>query len=184
MYAAEVERYLEALNEELVIQGIVTPVPVLLLGGVFITMEVDSRRATDDVDVLPFIGAEKDTATNLPLAVALHMAAEAVARRYRLHPAWLNTVRPGALQPPGIVPERHLWKLYQVLHVYLPNPEFVLVQKLLIHRPKDQPDIQALFSKLKVSSRAEAQALVDRYVPVDEQQRHNLALVLRTYFPA
>lgn len=88
MYAAEVERYLEALNEELVIQGIVTPVPVLLLGGVFIMMEVDSRRATDDVDVLPFIGAEKDTATNLPLAVALHMAAEAVARRYRLHPAW------------------------------------------------------------------------------------------------
>lgn len=71
-----------------------------------------------------------------------------------------------------------------MLHVYLPNPEFVLVQKLLIHRPKDQPDIQALFSKLKVSSRTEAQTLVDRYVPVDEQQRHNLALVLRTYFPA
>lgn len=184
MQAQDIERYLVALDQALVDQGVVTPLPVLLLGGAYIMLQINIRRATNDIDVFPFVGSDLDQATGTPLAVALYQAAQVVAGQYQLHPAWLNTIRAGALQPGGVVPRRSLWKKYQVLEVYLPEPEYVLVQKLLIHRQKDRQDIVALLHALGITGYAQAQALLDRYVPQAEQQQRRLPLLLRSYFPA
>ncbi|PZW24038.1 hypothetical protein EI42_04729 [Thermosporothrix hazakensis] len=183
MRAQEIEQYLQALDQALVDQGIITPLPVLLLGGAYIAITVNTRRATNDIDVYPFIGSERDQATGIPLAVALHQAIQMVAERLHLHPLWFNTIRLGALQPSGYLPQkRRPWRKYRVLEVSLPEPEYVLLQKLLVHRQKDRPDISALFRLLGITDYASAQALLDRYISQGEQQQRRLPLLLRSYF--
>jgi hypothetical protein len=162
----------------------VTPIPVLLLGGAYITLQINARRATNDIDVFPFVGGDVDQATGIPLAVALYQATQAVTKQYQLLPTWFNTIRVGALQPRGVAPPCKHWKKYQVLEVYLPEPEYVLVQKLLIHRRKDRPDIQALLHTLEIREYAQALALLDRYIAPEEQQQQKLPLLLRSYFPS
>jgi hypothetical protein len=183
MQPHDIERYLVALDQALSKQGIMTSIPVLLLGGAYITLQINARRATNDIDVLPFIGGDVDQATGIPLAVALYQAALAVTNQYQLRPTWFNTIRVGALQPRGVVPPRKHWKKYQVLEVYLPEPEYVLVQKLLIHRRKDRSDIQALLRMLKINEYTQALTLLNRYITPEEQQKQKLPLLLRSYFP-
>jgi hypothetical protein len=178
----DIERYLVALDQALSAQGIVTPIPVLLLGGAYITLQINARRATNDIDVFPFVGGETDQATGIPLAVALYQATQSVTAQYQLHPTWFNTIRIGALRPRGVVPPRKPWKKFQTLEVYLPEPEYVLVQKLLIHRRKDRQDILALLQALEISEYTQALTLLDRYVPLEEQQQQKLPLLLRSYF--
>jgi hypothetical protein len=182
MQPQDIECYLVALDQALFDQGIVTPIPVLLLGGAYITLQINARRATNDIDVFPFVQGDTDQATGIPLAVALYLAIQAVTEQYRLRPTWFNTIRIGALQPRGVVPQRKLWKKYQVLEVYLPEPEYVLVQKLLIHRRKDRQDIVYLLQTLGITEHAQAQALLDRYVSPEEQKQQKLPLLLRSYF--
>ena len=147
MQVQDVEYYLNALDEALVAQGLTTPIPVLLLGGAYIMLQINARRTTQDIDIFPFVGNEQDQSTGVSLAVALYQATETVAQRYQLHPHWLNTVRKGALQPIGIEPAKTLWKRYHILEVFLPDPEYILIQKLLINRRKDRQDILALFHR-------------------------------------
>jgi hypothetical protein len=180
----DIERYLVALDQALASQGIMTPLPVLLLGGAYITLQINARRATNDIDVFPFVQGDVDQATGIPLAVALYQAAQAVTEQYQLRPTWFNTIRIGALQPRGIMPQRKRWKKHQVLEVYLPEPEYVLVQKLLIHRRKDRQDILALLQTLEISDYTRALTLIDRYVSPEEQQQQKLPLLLRSYFPS
>jgi len=169
-----------ALDQALVDQGIVTLIPVLLLGGAYM-MLINARRTTNDIDVFPLVDADVDQATGTPLAVALYQAALAVAGQHQLHPFWFNTIRMRALQPAGVTPVRTLWKKYHVLEIYIPEPEYVLIQKLIINRPKDQQDIVALMLRLGITEYAQAQALLDRYVSRTEQ--HQLPQLLRSYFP-
>jgi hypothetical protein len=76
-----------------------------------------------------------------------------------------------------------LWKKYKVLEVYLPDKEYVLAQKLLINRPKDHEDIRLLFQALGIATKAQAQALLDRYLSQNEQRQLNLTVTLQHYFP-
>lgn len=138
---------------------------------------------TQDIDIFALIGGEIDQATGVPVAVALYQAAQVVAQNQQLDPHWLNTIRAAALQPPGIPIQRIYWKQYTLLHVYLPEQTYVLVQKLCINRRKDRPDILALFQSLGIKTRAQAQEIVDRYVSVEEQQQHQLPMILHSYFP-
>lgn len=180
MQVQDVEYYLNALDEALVAQGIITPIPVLLLGGAYIMLQINARRTTQDIDIFPFVGNEQDQATGISLAVALYQATETVAQRYQLHPHWLNTVRKGALQPAGTEPARTLWKRYRVLEVFLPDPEYILLQKLLINRRKDREDILALFHALGITERVQAEEFLDRFISKSEQQR--FAIMLESYF--
>jgi hypothetical protein len=184
MQPQDIEHYLAALDQALAGQGIVTPIPVLLLGGAYITLQINARRATNDIDVFPFIEGHVDQATGIPLAVALYQAAQAVTEQYQLRPTWFNTIRVGALQPRGVVPQRKRWKKCQVLEVYLPEPEYVLIQKLLIHRRKDRQDVLALLQTLDINEYTQALTLLGRYISLEEQQRQKLPLLLRSYFPS
>lgn len=121
-------------------------------------------------------------ATCLSLAVGLYQAAESVAHRYRLHSAWLNTIRVGALQPRGVDPPRRLWKKYQVLEVFFPEAEYVLIQKLLVNRRKDRQDILVLFRTLGIATRSQAEELLGRYISLSEQERQRMEITLDSYF--
>jgi hypothetical protein len=184
MQEQDVTYYFAELDLALQNLGIQTQISLLLLGGAYMLITVNVRRATNDIDVFPFVGSELDQVTGIPLAVALYQAASTVAQKNQLHPHWLNTLCAGSLQPTGVTPRRTLWRTYQVLKIYLPEQEYVLVQKLLIHRPKDQQDIVALFQALGIATRAQAQALLDRYVPQEEQHRQMVPVLLRSYFPS
>lgn len=145
--------------------------------------KINARRSTQDIDVFPFIVSEIDEATGIPLSVALYQAALSVAQQHDLSPYWFNTIRVGALDPLGVTFQRTLWKKYQILEVYLPDKEYVLVQKLHINRPKDHEDIRLLFQALGVATQAQAQELLDRYLSQDEQRQVNLTVTLHHYFP-
>ncbi len=61
MQVQDIERYLAELDQALVNQGLQTLIPVLLLGGAYILIQrINVRRTTNDIDVFPFIGAEKE----------------------------------------------------------------------------------------------------------------------------
>jgi hypothetical protein len=183
MQVQDVEHYLALLDQALVDQGVQTTVPVILLGGAYILITINSRRMTQDIDIFALIGGETDQATGVPLAVALYQAAQVVAQNQQLNPHWLNTIRAAALQPPGIPAQRLLWKQYTLLHVYLPEQTYVLVQKLCINRRKDRQDILALFQSLGIETRGQAQEIVDRYVPQEEQHQQHIPTILHSYFP-
>lgn len=87
--------------------------------------------------------------------------------------SWLNDVVSDALRAHGVVPEGTLWRAYGPLEVYMPEPEYILALKLLAGRPQDVPDIQALNQLTGISSRARAQAVVDRYIPDRQTQDLN-----------
>jgi len=49
------------------------------------------------------------------------------------------------------------------MDIYLPQADCMLALKLLSGRPRDEEDIAALCQQLNISTREQAQALVDRY---------------------
>lgn len=71
------------------------------------------------------------------------------------------------------MPEGLLWRVYAPLEVYMPEPEYILALKILAGRPQDMADIQALNQFVGVTSRMEAQAIVDRYIPDRQTQDLN-----------
>ncbi|HEU5383787.1 MAG TPA: hypothetical protein VFV38_50960 [Ktedonobacteraceae bacterium] len=67
----------------------------------------------------------------------------------------------------GQIPETRLLKAYRKLHLYIPDDlGYILACKLVSGRPaKDFSDIHILRERLGISSRQQAQALVDRFFP-------------------
>src|SRR5947207_8322075 len=182
MQVQDIERLLVELDQALIDLGIQTAIPLLLLGGAYIMVEkIVARRTTRDIDVFPFIISETDQATGMPLSVALYQAALAVAQKKQLSSYWFNTVRVGALEPLCVARQRTLWKKYQILEVYLPEKEYVLVQKLLINRRKDRQDIIGLFQALGIGDSTQAQTLMDRYLSPTEQQQRGISQLLRSF---
>ena len=68
--------------------------------------------------------------------------------------------------------------------LYVPSSEYILALKLLAGRQKDQNDILALSQQLHIQTRAQAQQLLDRYIPDKEvQQLNKVETVLVKFFP-
>ncbi len=67
---------------------------------------------------------------------------------------------------------------------YVPPTEYMLALKLLAGRPRDIADIQALSQQLAITSREQAQQVVDRYIPDQTLQLlSHLDLTLHQLFP-
>jgi hypothetical protein len=184
MHASDVERYLSYLGDELADLGIQSSIRVLLLGGAFMLTQVNVRRTTDDIDVLPLDEGGIDEATGAPIAVALWNAAHAVAARENLPSTWFNTIIAEFVQTAGAVPTGTLWHKYGPLEIYSPPKEYIFVLKLIANRRKDQRDIRALCRRLKVRTRQQAQHLLDIYIPdAETQQFFALSDTLEKLFP-
>lgn len=181
MQVQEIEFYLAQLGQELEDRGVQQPVRVLLIGGTFMLLQVQNRRATDDVDV--FFKDIEDTTVS-PLYMQCKAAVRAVAARNQLKGNWFNDLMGDAIRDTNRVPEGTLWRTYGMLAVYLPPKEYILALKLLAGRQKDIADIEVLSQQLEIKTRAQAQSVVDRYIPNRQLQAlSDLDRTLRDFFP-
>lgn len=158
MESSEVEIYFQALNEELESRKLNKPVRLALVGGVYMMFFLKNRASTKDVDIIPLDfpdTTEPNTATKV-----FRSAVNAVAKKYQLRRDWMNDVVAAFTQDLGALT---LWRDYSNLQIYVPNAECILVLKLLAGREKDEDDILALCEKLDITTREQAQELVDRY---------------------
>jgi hypothetical protein len=181
MQAKDIERSLAALGQELQNLGIQKPIRLLLVGGAFMLTQIGNRASTNDVDVL-LKDVEDSTAS--PFSQTLHAAVRTVARQQRLPTTWLNDLIGDFLRDTGTAPEGTLWRTYGMLAVYVPPSEYILALKLFAGRPKDREDIASLCQLLRIQTRAQAQQLVDRYIPNKQvQQLNHLDDTFDAWFP-
>jgi len=181
MDAPEIEACLAELGQELHAVGVRQLVRLLVVGGAYMLTQLHNRPATRDVDV---VLKDIDDPSTSPLYPPLQAAVRAVAQRRGLPASWLNDVVSDALRTQGVVPEGALWRAFGPLEVYMPEPEYILALKLLAGRPQDMPDIQTLSQQTGVSSRAQAQAVLDRYIPDRQVQDLNqVASTLDLVYP-
>jgi hypothetical protein len=160
----EIETYLTALGEELVRQGFVQPVRMLIVGGVFMVMQMKSRDATEDVDAILLDLPEMTKKPPIAQIKKFIRAKNAVAAKYNIPRKWINDTVKQFIMDYAPEPEMQLWKTFQVLEVFFPSKEYVLASKLMTYRLKDLDDIRALLEDLAIETREQAQAVVDRFV--------------------
>lgn len=181
MQAQDIETYLADLGQELVEMRLSQPVRILLIGGAFMLTQLNSRRTTNDVDILL---KDIDDPTTSPLSQIFKTGARAVAKRNRLPVTWINDVIGDFLRDTSTVPQGTLWRTYGLLEVYIPEAAYILALKLLAGRQKDRGDIQDLCHRLRISTRIQAQQVVDRYIPNKHvQQINHLDKTLDALFP-
>jgi len=81
----------------------------------------------------------------------------------------------------------YFWSIlvpYGVVNILHINIEYILALKLFAGRPKDREDIASLCQLLQIRTRAQAQQLVDRYIPNKQvQQLNHLDDTLDAWFP-
>jgi Nucleotidyltransferase of unknown function (DUF6036) len=172
MEGTQIEAYLTALGEELARQGFTEPVRLLVVGGVFMVLEMGSRKATEDVDaILLDLPEMTDKPPTKEIKKFVH-AKNVVASQHNIPRKWLNDVVKSFLLDYAPVPPLHHWKTFGALAVYFPPKEYILVSKLMTFRLKDYDDIQALLEDLHIETRTQAQALVDQFVPDKRWQAH------------
>ncbi len=151
MDSQEIERYLLDLGDELETRGFQNPVRIMIVGGVYMLLMVKNRKSTEDVDVV--LMDMEDTTNKTPQTRAFQAAVRAVD-----DVAYF--IREMAPEP-----EAKLWQKYKQLHVYLPAKEYIFALKLMVFRLKDVNDVEALRKELGITTREQAQAIVDRFVP-------------------
>lgn len=174
---------LSQLGQELIKKKFRSPVKILLIGGAYMILELQNRQTTQDIDIYPLnfpdsMQPDKQTKD-------FQAAIRAVARQYSNMPKnWLNDVafslRMGS-QPEES--ELELYASYGMLEIYRPPRPFILALKLFADRPKDRPDIAALLDDLQIRTRAQAQAILDRYYDRITQMEYRVNKTLDRLFP-
>lgn len=156
------------------------PVQIMLIGGAYMILTLHNRQSTEDVDIYPLNipdSTRPDKQTKYFLA-----AIREVARRHGLPRKWLNDVSFSLLG--GLSPQSmELWTTYGMLQIFCPPRDFILALKLFADRRKDRPDIDALLRDLNITTREQAQAILDRYIESRFQQEYRVHLTLDTWFP-
>jgi hypothetical protein len=149
MHRDEIERHLRQVGRYLDEQQLTGE--ILIVGGAYMTLVLQQREATKDVDAY--------FASN---AAAIREAAAQVAREEGLPADWLNDAVKGFV---FTEPEISLWLEYPGLRVYAPAPAYIFAMKAFAGRPEDLRDLDALRTILGLNSAGEALELITRYVP-------------------
>jgi hypothetical protein len=180
LQAAEINDLLLDLGNDLFVQGIPS-VRVMILGGAYMLLTAESRRSTQDIDVFPLNytdSSQPDQQTQKILK-----SIRSVAKKHQLKGDWFNDAAFGILgwmMPP--IEQMTLWRTYGVLEIFMPPADFILATKLFGYRDKDFNDVQVLLAKLQISTREQAQALVDRYIDRKTQQEYYTFVTLDDLF--
>ncbi len=185
----EIEAYLIELDEALA-AAFPSPEPmrVLVVGGACLLLADVSTRTTKDIDVI-ITDLEGQGEASLVYQLnkttkRIRQIIAAIGKQHKL-PAkermFFNDDCALFLQDMGPLPQARLFRAYRKLHLYLPvDLGYILACKLMAGRPgKDYDDIRVLRKWLGVHTRAQAQALVDRFFPDPrDQELHQLAETL------
>ncbi len=153
--AADITRYLEALNDELKAKGLTGE--ICLYGGAAMILVWQVRIATRDIDDV-FVPPKE-----------IRAAAAQVARDLDLPDGWLNDGVKGFLSERGErVAPRPVMELSN-LTVNVPDPRYLLAMKVMAARSgesqEDARDAMFLIKKLRLSSASEVFAILEGYYP-------------------
>lgn len=158
MEKEDIIRNLELLGEELVELEIRQPVRLLMIGGGYMLTQIGSRPFTDDIDVFTDLDKYGEDYRRFRAAVRF------VASDTHSDPRWFSDNIGDYMQLVGPIPEGTLWLKHGMLEVYVPEPQYVLVLKLLAGRDKDKKDIQVLLKRLKIREKSRVEQLLRQYV--------------------
>jgi hypothetical protein len=198
----QIIQYLEELAQVLADLKVNAPFHMLITGGAYMLLR-DKRRSTLDIDfalvenpqpeILPdqaFPLTVKKTeiarkTTTVPYSAEFKQAVQIVARRHRnLPPDWLNDEAAVYYYDDAPQAEGTLWRSFGgLLYVYLPTMEYILATKIAAYRPKDAGDIQLLIQELNIHTRAQARAIVDKFLLPDAQEFWEVDEKLEILFP-
>jgi hypothetical protein len=157
MNAQEILNYLEELGEELARRRAPAPTRIMLIGGAVMLSLVRNRNSTEDIDYFPI---------EIPDTKTFATAARKISRQHHLPRNWINDVASTILGEIGPAPTPQLWRTTGngTLEIYIPPLDFILALKTFADRPKDLNDIAALLSTLNITSRAQLQSILNRYI--------------------
>ncbi|MCI0662897.1 MAG: DUF6036 family nucleotidyltransferase [Acidobacteria bacterium] len=149
MTIEEIEKYLRALNDELISMGVKGE--ICLYGGAVMCLVYQARPSTKDVDAI-FQPADK-----------LREAAARVAKTHGLRADWLNDAVKGFVVEH---PQRVIFDL-PALKVYVPEPDYLLAMKTLASRvdSSDKEDILFLINLLNLKTAGEVFVILEKYYP-------------------
>ena len=174
---------LKLLGEELEALQLTQPVRLLMIGGGYMLTQIGNRSFTEDVDV--FTHLDKYSEDYRRFRSAIHFIADDV----RVSQKWVSDNIGDFMQLLGPVPDGKLWLKHGLLEVYIPEPQYILVLKLVASRDKDVEDIQALCQRLRIKKRARLEMWLRKHVAkyqIDEQmvedQRERIDEILRRVF--
>ncbi len=168
MKAEDIEKYLSQLGQELLKRGIQEPIHLLLIGGAYMLLHSDTPRNTDDIDIFWLEEEEGLQRALRPLQEGVNAVAEA----NQIDPNWLNYMTQLLMYDLVIVPDGKLWKTYGPLHIYAPPQEYILALKIFAGREKDIEDCKILLQQGTITTRQQAQILLDRYILPDAQKNN------------
>jgi hypothetical protein len=168
------------LGDELEALQITRPVCLLMIGGAYMLTQVGNRLFTEDVDV--FARIDKHTEDYRRFRAAIHFIADDT----HVSQKWISDNMSDFLQMLGPVPQGKPWLRHTALLVSVPEPQYILVLKLLAGREKDIADIQTLCEQLRLVTIEQAEIWLAAYVKtyqMDEQmvedRRENIDQILR-----
>ena len=149
MTKGEIQRYLQALNDEL--ERIDVKGEVCLYGGTVMCLLYNARPSTKDVDAI-FEPTQK-----------MRESIARVAQKYQLAEDWLNDSLKGFVVPH---PRQILFQ-WEYLNVFTPEPDYLLAMKTLAARvdTKDREDILFLIDKINLKTPKEVFAILEAYYP-------------------
>lgn len=185
MNEQQIIQNLKLLGEELEALQIQRPVRLLMIGGAYMITQFGNRTVTEDVDVFTYL--DKETEDYRRFRSAIHFIADDV----RVSQKWVSDNIGDFMQLLGLVPDGRLWLKHGMLKVYIPEPHYILMLKLVASRDKDVEDIQALCRRLRIKKRAQLETWLHKHVKkyqIDEQmiedQRERIDEILRKVFEA
>ncbi|MBE3560766.1 MAG: hypothetical protein IMW89_16325 [Ktedonobacteraceae bacterium] len=181
MRSQDIYQLLTELGSELEHLGLDDTLEIMMIGGAYMLTHLQNRDFTEDIDIFPL--NFQITSSTSKVTKTVQKAIRAVAKRYGLRKDWMNDVAASMLGGLGPEPELELWMTSGKLRVYVPSSEYILAMKLFADREKDGDDIEALCQQLRVETRDQAQAILDRYVYQRWQIEYNVRRTLEKRFP-
>ena len=197
----QIIQYLEELAKALADLSVTNPFHILITGGAYMLLH-QKRRSTLDID---FAIIENPRRTRLkkvfrttvqrieisnrkstvPFAAEFKQAVMIVAQRHMdLLDDWLNDEAAVYFYDDAPYADVTFWRSFEdIVYVYLPTMEYMLATKIAAYRPKDAEDIQLLIRDLNIRQRAQAQAIVDKFLLPDAQEFWEVEEKLGILFP-
>lgn len=124
-----------------------------IVGGVAVVLAYDSREATKDVSAI------------FKASLLVRKVAAEIAKEHKLAPDWLNDAVMGLL--PGSPKFKTTLLDIRGLKIWVPEPVYLLVMKVISARPstQDRDDLKFLVNYLKIKSPKVVLDLVENYYP-------------------
>jgi hypothetical protein len=180
-----ITQYLNDLGAELERQGVREALRILVIGGAFMVTQIGNRAVTEDVDAvlmdLPDL-TDKQATKSTPTLKKLKSAINAVAKQNRLPRHWFNDDSALFIRSFLARPETTFYGAFGPIHIYFPTKRCMLVLKLMVFRNKDRSDIVALLRELGITTRKQAQDLLDEFVSKEAQEYYMIPDTLDVFF--